>query len=481
MGRKRTSACTSPVPRVIATWFLAGLLLVCGASASAQVVVVRDVALVDPEGIAPARATLVLRGGAITAIEPRDSAIEVNGATVIDGRSLFAMPGLMDAHVHAHRDGREAWHYPLYLAHGVTRVRDAGTHLGSALAMRRPGGRDPSGPTVRWSSPPLDGTPPFLSFGMGVESPAAARELVRMAKREGFDFVKIYDRLSLETYSAILDEARQVGIAVEGHVPLASTPIEAVEGGQRAIDHLTLVLESCIPGALAWTHAQPDADSMALLTDGRLAAALDRYDEVACNALFKRFATAGTWHIPTLVQMRGAFALHNPGVIDSPDIGLVPDAVRKEWAEYRAEAKPDELRAGMAVYARMLRLVGDMHRAGVRLLAGSDASTEPYVVPGAALHEELALFVEAGLTPLEALRTATTDAARYAGDDPTRIGFRVGAPADLVLLATDPRRDIRNTRAIAWVIQRGVAHDRATLDAKLASARGTPQGKKGKP
>jgi imidazolonepropionase-like amidohydrolase len=132
----------------------------------------------------------------------------------------------------------------------------------------------------------------------------------------------------------------------------------------------------------------------------------------------------------------------------------------------------------MAVYARMLRLVGDMHRAGVRLLAGTDASTEPFVVPGAALHEELALFVEAGLTPLEALRTATTDAARYAGDDPARIGFRVGAPADLVLLAADPRRDIRNTRTIAWVIQRGVAYNRSTLDARLASARGDKRGRR---
>ena len=457
-------------------WLLAGLLLVCGASASAQVVVVRDVALVDPDGIAPARATLVLQDGAITAIEPGDSAIAVDDALVIDGRNLFAMPGLMDAHVHAHRDGREAWHYPLYLAHGVTRVRDAGTHLGSALAVRRPGGRDPSGPTVRWGSPPLDGAPPFLSFGLGVESPAAARELVRMAKREGFDFVKTYDRLSPEVYRAILDEAGNVGIAVEGHVPLASSPLEAVAGGQRAIDHLTLVLESCIPGALTWTHAQPDADSLALLMDGRLAAALGSYDEAACDALFKRFATAGTWHIPTLVQMRGAFALDDPAVVDSPDVAQVPAAVRREWADYRAAAKPDELRAGMAVYARMLRLVGDMHRAGVRLLAGTDASTEPFVVPGAALHEELALFVEAGLTPLEALRAATTDAARYAGDDPMRIGFRVGAPADLVLLAADPRRDIRNTRTIAWVIQRGVAYDRATLDARLASARGDKRG-----
>lgn len=456
----------------MARWLAAGLLLACAAAASAQVVVVRDVALVDPDGVAPARATLVLRDGAIAAIDPADADLDLDDALEIDGRRLFAMPGLMDAHVHAHRDGREAWHYPLYLAHGVTRVRDAGTHLGAALALRRPGGRDPAGPTVRWGSPPLDGAPPFLSFGLGVETPAAARELVRLARREGFDFVKTYDRLSPNAYRAILEEARQVGIPVEGHVPLASSPMEAVAGGQRAIDHLTLVLESCIPGALAWTHARPDADSLALLTDGRLAAALDRYDEAACNALFERFVAAGTWHIPTLVQMRGAFALDDPRVVDSPDIALVPDAVRREWADYRAGAKPDELRAGMAVYARMRRLVGDMHRAGVRLLAGTDASTEPYVVPGAALHEELALFVEAGLTPLDALRTATTDAARYAGDDPARVGFRVGAPADLVLLTADPRLDIHHTRRIAWVIQRGTAYDRAALDARLALARG---------
>jgi len=404
------------------------------------------------------------------------AAIASDGATVIDGRGLFAMPGLMDAHVHAHRDRREAWHYPLYLAHGVTRVRDAGTHLGAALALRRPGGRDPSGPSVHWGSPPLDGAPPVLSFGLGVETPAAAREIVRMAKREHFDFVKTYDRLSPEVYRAILDEARSVGIPVEGHVPLSSSPADALAGGQRAIDHLTLVLESCIPGALDWTHAGAEEDSMALILDGRLAAALGTYDATTCNALFRRFAKAGTWHIPTLIQMRAAVAMHDPAIVANPDLALVPASVRQEWADYRAAAKPAEMRAGRAVYAAMLRAVGDMHRAGVLLLAGSDASTEPYVVPGASLHQELALFVQAGLTPLEALRTATTDAARYAGDDPSRIGFRVGAPADLVLLTADPRNDIRNTRAIAWVIQRGVAHDRAALDAKLASARNVETG-----
>lgn len=444
-------------------------LLACVDLAKAQTLVIRNVALVDPDELASERSTLVLRDGVIAAIENPGARLSITSAREIDGNALFAMPGLMDAHVHAHRDGREAWHYPLYLAFGVTRLRDAGSHLGSALAARRPGGRDPSGPTVRWGSPPLDGAPPVLSFGLAAETAAAGRELVRMSKREGFDFVKVYDRLSPEAYRAILDEAKHQGIAVEGHVPLASSPIDAMTGGQHAIDHLTLVLESCIPGALEWTHADTGADSMALLTDGRLAAALERYDVSACDALFQRFVNAGTWHIPTLVQLRGAFALDDPTVTDSADIRLVPEAVQQEWADYRREAKADELRAGMAVYARQLRLVGDMHRAGVRLLAGTDASTEPFVVPGAALHDELALFVRAGMTPLQALRTATTDAARYAGDEPEHIGLRVGAPANIVLLSADPRLDIRNTRSIAWVVQRGEAHSHEELSARLQS------------
>ena len=119
-------------------WRLLLGLLLCASGAQAQTLVVRDVALVDPDSQAPARATLVLRDGVIASIEASDAAVLVEGAQVIDGRALFAMPGLMDAHVHAHRDGREAWHYPLYLAHGVTRVRDAGTHLGSVLAVRDP-------------------------------------------------------------------------------------------------------------------------------------------------------------------------------------------------------------------------------------------------------------------------------------------------------------------------------------------------------
>ena len=155
-----------------------------------------------------------------------------------------------------------------------------------------------------------------------------------------------------------------------------------------------------------------------------------------------------------------------PAVTSRPGIRLVPSSVQEEWRGYRESAKPDELQAGRAVYERLLKLVGEMHRASVRILAGTDASTEPHVVPGWSVHEELALLVEAGLSPLVALRAATTDAARHSRPSEPA-GLRAGARSDLVLLRADPTIDIASSRSIEAVILNGELLDRAALDALL--------------
>lgn len=414
--------------------------------------------------------TLVLQAGKVARVSDDVSLPAPRGAMIVDGSGQYLVPGFWDMHVHAHRESRRAYHYPLYIAHGVTTIRDAGTHLATALAERARWMASELAPSVIWGSPPLDGGPPVLSFGLVAEDAEGGRAIVRQMKAAGFDFIKTYDRLSPETYRAILDEARQQRIPVEGHVPLAVSPQDAIAGGQRTIDHLTLVLESCIPGALEWTHEGSSADSLSLLTDGRLAAALDRYDAAACDRLFAAFVAAGTSHVPTLVQMRGAFFLDDPSVTDHTGIAMVPVALRNEWRKYRGEANPNEVAAGKRVYLRQRQLVGDMHRAGVRLLAGTDASNEPFVVPGWSLHDELQQLVEAGLSPVSAIQAATTAAARHSRPGlPT--GFEAGAPADFVMLRADPRLDIRNTRQIDAVVLRGRLLTRGDLDALIASIR----------
>ena len=457
--------------RKLALILLTSLALGCvSASSPSSLTAIRNVTLIDPDQGATSNATILVRNDRIERVGHVDDIEIPAGARLVDGQSRYVIPGLWDMHVHAHRDRRQEFHYPLYVAHGVTTIRDAGTHLGSALAMKNSGVPHPvPAPRIIWGSPPIDGAPALLSFGLSAEDDRSARVLVRQMKTAGFDFVKVYDRLSLDAYRAVLDEAKRVGIPVDGHVPLASSPHEAVAGGQRTIEHLTLVLESCIPGALDWAHAEPTADSMALLTDGRLAASLDTYDPARCRDLFSHFRDAGTWHIPTLIQMKGAWFADDPTVGKHAGIRLVPPRVQEEWRSYRESTIPDELRAGRAVYERMLKLVGEMHRAGVRILAGTDASTEPHVVPGWSLHDELAILVEAGLSPLAALRAGSTDAARHSRPSEP-IGLRAGARADLVLLRADPTIDIANSRSIDAVIINGKFLDREALDQLLKQA-----------
>jgi imidazolonepropionase-like amidohydrolase len=451
------------------TLLLLALALACSPRPGTATLVIRNGTLIDPDGGASRTATIVIQDGKVARVSETGLPTPP-GAAVVDASGQYIVPGFWDMHVHAHREDRRAYHYPLYIAHGVTTIRDAGTHLATALSERVRTEADGLGPSVIWGSPPIDGSPAVLSFGLVAEDPDGGRAIVRQMKAAGFDFVKTYDRLSTATYRAILAEASRQRIPVEGHVPLAASPQDAVAGGQRTIDHLTLVLESCVPGALEWTHQGSSADSMALLTDGRLAAALDRYDAAACNRLFAAFVAAGTGHVPTLVQMRGAFLIDDPRVTDHPGIAMVPEAVRSEWRKYRAEAIPKEVAAGSRVYLRQRQLVGDMHRAGVRLLAGTDASNEPFVVPGWSLHDELQELTEAGLSPVAAIQAATTAAARHLRPGlPT--GFEVGAEADLVLLRADPRLDIRNTRQIDAVILRGRALTRRDLDALIRSIR----------
>jgi hypothetical protein len=436
---------------------VAGLSLVlaaCADHAGPRLLAITDVAVVDVDaGILRHGQTVLLAGDTIAAVGPASDVVLPARAHRLDGRGRYLIPGLWDMHTHAHRDGRARWHYPAYLAHGVTGIRDAGTFADSATAWRGRLRTDTLAPTVWWGSPPIDGVPAVLPFGVAVATPEEARAAARRFHAAGYEFLKVYDRIDPASYDALAAEARMLGIAVEGHVPLRLSPGQVAMAGQRAVEHLTLVLESCIPGTLDWVAADTSRDAMALVADGRLAASFERYDARACRALFDTLAVRTVWQVPTLVQLRGAFLAPDDSLAHDPRLRLVPDSVREAWVAARGDWSASERRAGWAVYRRQLALVGDMHRAGVPLLAGTDASNEPWVIPGASLHDELVLFVEAGLTPLDALRTATTAPARYRGE--TGPLLAPGRRADLVLLAGDPTADIGALRRIVAVVLRG--------------------------
>ena len=442
-------------------WATSIALLLAGALActapplgDAPTLAIEHVSVVDVDaGTVLGERTVLIAGDSILDVQPATSVTIPERAVRIDGRGRYLIPGLWDMHVHAHRDARAPWHYPLYLAHGVTGVRDAGSFADSAVYWRAQWRAESDAPRVWWGSPPIDGAPKVLSFGEEVTTPQGARAIARRFHQLGFDFLKVYDHLDSASHAALLDEARVLSIPVEGHVPIGLSPAAVVKAGQRTIEHLTLILESCIPGTLRWVAADSTKDSMTLLTDGRLAASLDRYDIATCQSLFAELAAKNVWQVPTLVQMRGAFYVSDSAFANDSRLSQIPAPLRDDWETYRRETPVAELQAGAAVFRRQLQLVGDMHRAGVPLLAATDASDEPWVFPGSSLHDELALFVEAGLTPLEALRTATRNPARYRGE--TRPLIARGSRADLVLLSANPLVNIDNVRRVESVILRG--------------------------
>ncbi len=431
------------------------LFVVAGAAfAQTQPVALTGVHVVHVEdGRIERSRTVIFRDGRIQSVQPESQALAAAPMRRIDARGLYLVPGLWDMHTHARRAGRERWHDPLYIANGVLGIRDASTHLGSGMAFRAQHSPAEPAPRVIWGSPALDGAPPALSHGLAVETPEAGRQLVRLLAGMGYDFIKVYDGLSPENYYAIIEEANRVGIPVEGHTPLTLSPTEVARAGQQTIEHLTLMLEACIPGTLDWVKVDPSADAMALMADGRLAASLDRFDAAACQAQSKVLADAGVWQVPTLVQTRGYFVVAHDNAADEPRLAFVPPETRAEWLAHVREGKPEERRAGAKVFERQHRLVGELHRAGVGILAGTDASDEVWVFPGSGLHDELALLVEAGLSPLDALRTATLNPARYRARGRALAPLIApGSDADLVLLRGNPLEDIQRVRDVRGVV-----------------------------
>jgi imidazolonepropionase-like amidohydrolase len=344
---------------------------------------------------------------------------------------------------------------------------------------------DPS-PTIYLGSPIIDGPNPVWPDSIVVTDEAQAREAVKQQQERGADFIKVYSRLPRNAYFAIADEAKKCGIPFEGHVPESVTAAEASNAGQKSIEHLTRVADSCSkeessidsemqrlealfrePGA---TMAQKvDAGKGIIRLNIRV---VETFDEATAQSLFASFVGNRTWQCPTLTLLRAQ--IDDPLLTNDPRLKYLSKEVRAKWDEGYYKNVPPEPRAAIVELNRLefdesMRLVGLMYRAGVRILAGTD-TMNPQCFPGFGIHDELALLVEAGLSPLAALQAATRNAAEFMGQLDRRGTIEVGKTADLVLLDNDPLADIRNTRSIEAVVLSGKLYPRPALDAMLAKA-----------
>jgi imidazolonepropionase-like amidohydrolase len=430
--------------------------------------------------------TVIADGDRIVAVGPWKKTHIPSNAVVVDGTGKFLIPGLWDMHVHGASDARAPWSHLLFLANGVVGVRDmSGPPDAHAWRAAQASNEDPS-PTIYLGSPIVDGPNPFWPESIVVADEPQGREVVEQQQQRGAGFIKVYSRLPRDAYFAIADEANKRGIPFEGHVPELVTAAEASGAGQKSIEHLTRVADACSKEAKSIDSDMqrqeelfraPGASMAQKMDSGRNiirlgARVVETFDEATAQALFALFVKNRTWQCPTLTMLRAQ--IEDPMPANDPRLKYLSNEVRAHWDAGYYKNIPPEPRAAIQKLSRLQfdefeRLVGLMHRAGVPILAGTDAMN-PQCFPGFGIHDELALLVDAGLSPLAALEAATRNAAEFMGQLDRRGTIEAGKAADLVLLDKDPLADIHNTRSIQAVVLRGKLYPRAALDAMLAKA-----------
>jgi imidazolonepropionase-like amidohydrolase len=396
--------------------------------------------------------TVIVRDGRITAIQPAGSAELAPGTTRIDGKGKVLMPGL--AEMHGHVPGPDEAQYAqdvllLYLANGVTTVRNMAGHPWH-LALR---GRIESGEIA---GPNLVAASPWLSAKTADEAVRKVRE----AKAAGFDLVKIGD-MPADAYAAMAAAAHASGIPFGGHVPFEVGLTGALEARQASIDHLDRYVEFLVPPGTDTGGRDPGVFGSGWI---------DLTDPARVDEAVQRTVAAGTWNVPTLSFIEH-LASPEPAdaMIRRPEFRYLPKDVRDGWVRGKGEyAQREDFRPEAAAKLVQLRrrLLKALHEGGAPIALGSDAP-QFFNVPGFSAHREMAMMIEAGLTPYEVLVTGTRNAARAVGTPEAFGTVAVGRRADLILLEADPRQDIGNAARLAGVMVRGRWWPQETLQAKL--------------
>lgn len=418
--------------------------------------------------------TVIIAGNRIVYAGPAASANVSGDARVLDGRGKFLIPGLWDMHVHAFVWVFSDFAGPLMLANGVTGARDMGYFIDTTLRWRRDiaAGRE-SGPRlvvgVRVDGPV--GRARFVSH-VTTESDGV-RAVDTLARRKDgsarADFLSTEAWIPRAAYFGLAREARKLGSPFAGRVPFSVSVIEASDSGQSSVEQEDDLMRACTSREGAFraqladtTNRRTGDDPLQLRTQAR--AILLSYDPARCRLVMETLARNHTWVTPTLVAYQ-PYARSFDSISRHPEWSkYVPGIVKAGWQpKALAVPKPDST---MVQSSFSFERTGALNKAGVGLLAGTDAP-RAFIYPGFSLHEELALLVRSGLTPLEALRTATYNPAEYLGSLDSLGTIGEGKIADLVLLDADPLQDIHNTTRISAVIANGRVLDSAARAALL--------------
>jgi hypothetical protein len=383
---------------------------------------------------------------------------------VIDATGKYVNPGMIDAHVHlvhvidfAHVTGDEI--LPLFLANGITSIRDIGDDIvAEKLVARFADSHPESCPRVYLASPLIDRDPPYhRDIGRAVTDPEAVPAFVGDMAAWGVSTLKIYVGTERPVGRRIIEEGHRRGMFVAGHLG-RYTAQDAVADGIDGLEHIWSV----------FNYIFPDEVPMADRWKVEYRAGIDLNTSIA-RSLIASLRERRVAVDPTMVVFRNQFLLvDQPMILENPDNTYAPQRLRNWWEDYRKRRgpPPETLDLRKRELRNYLTLTGMLYRNSVTLLAGTD-TPEPYTPPGFSLHQELELFVESGVPPGAALQAATINTARALHATADIGSVEQGRRADLVILQADPTKDIRNTRRIWKVVKSGTVLDPQLLLQKV--------------
>lgn len=439
-------------------------------------------------------ATVLIDGNTIVAMGPSSKVKAPVGAKSIDGSGKFLIPGLWDAHVHLsyYPDlGIEA-SYPLFIANGITSVRDTGGLVDIVLPMRNAANAPGTiAPRVHVSGPLVDGTQRVYAglrgrpnISVGVSTPEEARAQIDELHAVGVDLIKLYEMNTPETFKAAAQRANELGLPITTHIPLSMDAIGVAEAGVDGMEHLRNLELSCAVNfqallaerrkTLADGQDMDGGDLRSALHRLQRNAAIEAQDSDRCNEVIAVLRREQVFQTPTLtvntVATKRLFA--DPDWQDT--FVYLPTKVQEQWAagaaRFDQSMKPSP--AAEAFTQWSYAMVKKLQDSGVKVMAGTD-NPIGFLTPGFSLHKELEFLVESGLTPMEALTAATLHPAEFMRMDDKLGTVEVGKLADLVLLDADPRVDIGNVHKINTVIKDGRVFNQMEIHGLFASLRTT--------
>ena len=383
--------------------------------------------------------TIIVRDGLIETIGDSDQVNIPENAVIVDGKGKYLMPGLIDMHVHIESENDML----LFVANGVTSVRNMWGNTGKKLQVGLPDQLQLRqqieqgtllGPTIYTTGPIMEGRPSFHPLAEVFTTPEEAVQSITWQKAQGYDFIKVYDNLSPEVYAAIIAAGVENNMPVVGHVPFAVGLENVLNSSQQTIEHLAGYI---------------DSDAVEFLI------AEDQLHEYA-----QKTRQAGVWNVVTLtvyptsketpagmerLKKQPAMAYISPGM------RLMTPFLYKMTANAHTYKGEDYAQRIAGLNRRMVQA---LHEEGAGILLGTD-SAQFYHIPGFSIHEELALLVDAGLTPYEALEAGTRNAALVLGKVDSFGTLTAGKRADMILLEANPLEDVRNVQKRAGVMLRG--------------------------